>query len=105
MTIATAVALWLFAAPVLLGLLFPLAIQYKRGGWRQIVLLITVVAMAMDVALNYTTLAIYTLDFPRAGEYTFSKRLARLIHDTGWRGAIARRIAAYLNYFDSGHVT
>ena len=97
--------LWLFGGPAVLALLFPIAIQYKRGGWWQIVLPVTGVALILDAALNYTSLALWTLDFPGSGEYTFSERLARLIHRTDWRGALARRVAAYLNHFDAGHVT
>lgn len=104
MTIATAVALWLFAAPVLLGLLFPLAIQYKRGGWFLPLTLLAGVLLVFDVLINFTSLALLTLDVPRQGEWTFSQRLARLIHRTDWRGNIARRTAAYLNHFDPYHV-
>lgn len=102
--IAMAVALWMFAAPVLLGMLFPLAIQYKRGGWFLPFMLLAGVLLVFDVLLNFTSLALLTLDVPRKGEWTFSQRLSRLIHRTDWRGNIARRVAAYLNRFDPHHV-
>lgn len=102
--IAMAVALWLLAAPVLLCLLFPLAIQYKRGGWFLPLALPAGFLFVVDVLLNFSSLAFWTWDFPAWGEWTFSKRLARLIHRTDWRGALARRIAAYLNRFDTNHV-
>ena len=66
-----------------------------------------ILAIALDVVLNYTVLALMTWDFPKAKEYTFSQRLNRLVKDTGWRGVAARGIAFVLNPFDSdprGHV-
>lgn len=58
------------------------------------------VAIALDVALNYSLLALLTFDFPRKGEWTFSQRLSRLIHGGGWREKVARKVAAILDPFD-----
>ena len=88
---------------LLLALVFPLAIQYTRGGWWRLVTPITVAALILDVALNYTTLALLTWDFPRAREYTFSIRLKRLVKDPGWRGGFALAVAVYLNYYTPGN--
>lgn len=81
-------------------ILFPfyfLSIQHERGGkWKPLVA-VGVVALAIDVILNYTELALLTLDFPRKGEYTFSTRLMRLQYDTGWRGSFARYLSDCLN--------
>lgn len=85
---------------LLLALLYPLAIQYRRGGVFQILLPITVFALLVDVIANYTELALLTWDFPHAREYTFSQRLMRLRFDFGWRGAVANRIIPLLNFFD-----
>lgn len=95
---------WLVGGPMALAALFPIVIQYKRGGWFLPLTLLAGVLLVIDVALNFTALALWTLDFPRKGEWTFSQRLARLIRRTDWRGNIARRIAAYLNLFDPNHV-
>lgn len=61
----------------------------------------------IDCLLNYTILAVLTMDFPRKGEWTFSQRLERLVQRCDWRGAAARGVASVLNPFDSspgGHI-
>lgn len=55
-----------------------------------------VIALTLDVILNYTVFALLTLDFPRAREYTFSQRLNRLVLSDTWRGPLARWVAASL---------
>lgn len=85
---------------LLLALLYPLAIQYLRGGVWLVVLPITFIAFFIDVIANYTELALLTWDFPRKGEHTFSDRLVRLQYNLDWRGDIARKIIPILNYFD-----
>lgn len=78
-------------------------------------------ALVWDIVLNFTILAILTLDFPElrvgvrwvsvwklkipvahvSGEWTFSQRLARLVRDTGWRGKLSNWIAdSLLNPYD-----
>ena len=89
---------------LLLFLIYPLAVQYGRGGWWRAVAPLTLAALLLDVAANYTELVLLTLDWPQSGEYTFSKRLRRLVLDTGWRGFIAEHIKAYLNTYDPNHV-
>ena len=60
-----------------------------------------VLALLLNVALNYTVLALVTWDFPRQGEWTFSKRLERFIRGTGWRRELAALVAmALLDPFD-----
>lgn len=59
-----------------------------------------VFAILLDVVLNYTLLAVLTLDFPKSGEYTFSQRLERLVRQDGLRGKVARSIAFVLDPFD-----
>lgn len=81
---------------ILLPLYF-LGIQYERGGLWRIMAVFAVVGLVIDVILNYTELALLTLDFPRKGEYTFSTRLQRLQYNTDWRGDIARPIASLLD--------
>lgn len=82
---------------ILLALLYPIAIQYERKGWWYLVLPITIVALVIDVLANYTELALLTLDFPKAGEYTFSQRLVRLNKNQGIRGIIARKVSVVLD--------
>lgn len=85
---------------LILALLYPLAIQYLRGGVWLVVLPITFIAFFIDVLANYTELALFTWDFPQKGEHTFSDRLVRLQYNLDWRGDIARKIIPILNYFD-----
>lgn len=62
---------------------------------------VTLIVALADIALNYTVLALYTWDWPRKGEYTFSKRLDRLIMQDGWRGDVYRFVAVeMLDRFD-----
>ena len=94
--------LFILAASVMtMWLLYIVGVQYKRGGIWNAVLPITVAALVLDVACNYTLFALLTLDWPRAKEYTFSARLRRLIHYDDWRGTLARGVAAnMLDPFD-----
>ena len=88
---------------ILLALLYPIAIQYERGGFWFILFPITLFALVIDLIANYTELAILTLDFPRAGEYTFSNRLVRIQNTEGWTGFVGRNVAAYCNYWAPNH--
>ena len=90
------VILMAFAATLAMWLLYIVGVQYKRGGVWGMLAPITVIALVLDVVGNYTLFALLTWDFPRAGEYTFSTRLSRLVHYDDWRGDLARDIAWYL---------
>lgn len=85
---------------ILLALLYPIAVQYERGGMWRLLAPVTCFALVIDVIANYTELALLTWDFPKKNEFTFSTRLKRLKFDYGWRGKLAQPIVAYLNYFD-----
>lgn len=85
---------------LLLALLYPLAIQYERGGWWRALAPVTLFALLVDVVANHTELALLTWDFPERGEWTFSQRLKRLNTDPDWRGKLSRAITVYLDYFD-----
>ena len=65
---------------------------------------LAVIAAVVDVIANYTELALYTMDFPRKGELTFSQRLYRLQGIPDWRGAVANKVIPILNYFDPSGV-
>ncbi|NBP16767.1 hypothetical protein EBU95_20670 [bacterium] len=88
---------------ILLIILYPIAIQYERGGIWNILLPITFITLLIDVIANYTELALLTLDFPQSGEYTFSDRLVRIQYAEGWTGFIGRNVAAYCNYWAPNH--
>ena len=91
---------------ILLALLYPIAVQYDRGGRWRLLAPLTLLTIGVNMLANYTELALLTWDFPQPGEHTFSQRLKRLVNDDGWRGALARGIAEVLNYFapDGKHV-
>lgn len=82
--------------------LYAVGIQIERRGWWLAVLPVTLLALLLDVVLNFTELALLTLDFPRRGEWTFSSRLVRLQHAEGWRGHVARYVARCLNAIAPG---
>ncbi|WP_294767256.1 hypothetical protein [uncultured Rhodoferax sp.] len=97
--------IWQFVwLPLLTLLWYPVAIQFERGGWWRLLFWAYIPVGLADVWLNYTTLVLYMWDRPRAGEYTFSRRIKRLKTDTGWRGSIARVLRDYLNFWQAGHV-
>jgi hypothetical protein len=82
------------------ALLLPLyfaAIQYERGGLWRVCAVFGIVGLVLDVILNYTELAVFTLDFPKWGEWTFSKRLARLKKNTDWRKGFAIYVSGCLD--------
>lgn len=85
---------------LILAILYPLAIQYGRGGLWRIVIPVTVLALLLDIWCNYTELALLTWDWPKQGEYTFSQRCHRMKTEDTWGGAVARFIEPYLDYFD-----
>lgn len=83
---------------ILIALLYPIAIQYERGGWWRVVAPVTALALVIDVAANWTELSLAMWELPRRGEWTFSTRLERLVLLSGWRGNVARCIARMLNW-------
>lgn len=96
------IVLWQFVyLPIALFALYPLAVQYERGGLWKLLFPLYAVAGLLSAYLNYTTFAFYTWDAPRKRENTFSQRCERLVSDPGWRGwLIARPVARYTNHFD-----
>jgi len=95
--------LWQFIyLPLILAAVYPLAIQYEKN--KKWAIIFYVPAFMLNIWLNFTTLAIYTWDFPKAFEFTFSTRLKRLKSATNWRGSISRVCADYLNFWQKGHV-
>lgn len=77
--------------------LYLVGVQAMRGGWWYLLVPVALVALILDVVLNYTELALITWDFPRdMYELTFSNRLKRLVHYDNWQGSFARFIATKL---------
>ena len=99
---------------IFLLLIYPLAIQYKRGGAWCVLYPLALVALILDVASNYTEMWVIFWDAPEHGEYTISQRIARYMRISDYRGRfilcfewryrLARPIAAYLNFFSNGHI-
>jgi hypothetical protein len=79
------------------------AFAYYKN-WRWLEVIAEAFGGPVDVLMNYTWLALFTLDIPRRGEYTFSTRLERLVHDQGMRGTVCRQIAYAINYVLPGHI-
>jgi hypothetical protein len=89
--------LYVFVFPSLaLWVGYVIAIQYYRGGRWEYLKPFTILVALIDVILNYTYYVPLTWDFPRNGEVTISKRLNRLVTETGTRGRICRAISKYL---------
>lgn len=84
---------------LILFLLYPIAIQYERGGWWYLLAPVTFTALVIDIIANYTELAL-VFGWPRKGEFTFSQRLKRLSYRADWRGDVAQWCIWYTNKFD-----
>ena len=89
---------------ILLAMLYPIAVQYERGGWWRLLAPATFLTLFIDVIANYTELALITWDFPTKNECTFSTRVQRLQYYAGWRGSFARAVKAYCNFFYKNHI-
>lgn len=98
--------LFILSSPLQLALLYPLAIQYERGGLWYIVLPVTIYAFLIDLIAKTFVLSFLFIELPfkhstyfNRREFTFSDSLERYVLNTGWRGKIAVPIAKVLNYF------
>jgi len=99
----TQILWWLFWT-VLFWLLFVnlmrIRDRYLKGkaslGTRVLGYLILFVGYPLDVIYNLTYGTLMFWSLPRRGEWTLTKRLQRLVHDEGWRGAEARFICRYI---------
>ncbi len=83
---------------LILALLYPIAVQYERGGWWYLLAPVTLTALLIDVIVTHTELVLI-FGWPAKNEWTFSTALLRLRYEGGWRGKFARLIVQYLNYF------
>lgn len=96
--------LFVISTPILLAALYPIAIQYERGGWWQIFYIVAIPALIVDAIANWIPLSILLFELPfkysptlHRTEYTFSDRLERLVFEINWRGPVARFVAKTLN--------
>ena len=66
--------------------------------------IVSIMAIVLDILLNYTIFALLMWSLPQRGEVTFSMHLNRLARNTDWRGTVARWLAANLldSYDPSG---
>lgn len=81
---------WFFIlSPFVLAILYPIAIQYERGGfWFILVPFVTFPTFLIDIFANATMISIIYGEMPfkyshilNRREYTFSDRLERLVKD------------------------
>lgn len=93
--------LWLtLLSPLLLAVLYPIAVQYERGGrWRWLFVFYAAAGL-LSTLVNFTWITLITRDLPRKREITTSQRCERLVYADGFSGVLARAIARYTNYFD-----
>ncbi len=91
---------FILLSPLLLAALYPVAVQYERGGWWRLLFPLYAAAGLCSLVVNFTWFTLLLWELPRKGEATTSQRCERLVHRADWRGALARGIARYTNYFD-----
>ena len=75
---------------------------YLKGGVFRLLAPVVVAAYLLDVLANYTEFALFTWDWPTAGETTFSQRLHRLVQDPNRWACIG--IARILNSIIPNHI-
>lgn len=86
---------------LLVALLYPLVIQFKRGGWRKAVCAIpALVVFVLDIIANYTELSwVWGKPLPR--EYSISRRVRRMalgLHgETVAQVQLARAVQTFLD--------
>lgn len=91
---------FIFLSPFMLAIVYPIAIQYERGGLCRVLLPFYALAAVLSVTVNVTWLSLVLWELPRKREITTSQRCERLVFSAGWRGALARAIARFTNRFD-----
>ena len=90
----------LLLSPLVLAILYPLAVQYERGGNYRLLFPLYAIAGLYSTFVNYTWLTLIAMELPRKGEVTTSQRCERLVYLNTYVGSIARGIARYTNKFD-----
>ena len=84
-------------------LLYPLAIQYERGGIFKLLLPLYIVTAILDTLANYTEISLLCLAWPQAYKPTISMRIPQLLIGGGWKSTTSYAAAVYLNYFSPTH--
>lgn len=92
-------------SPITLAILYPLAIQYERGGFFYIVVpFFTVPALIIDIFMNITFITIIYGELPfkystflGRPEITYSDRLERWVDVDNELGDTSRFVAKWLN--------
>lgn len=82
---------------LLLMVLYPAVIKYKRGHWYNLVGVFAALAYLMDLLANYTEWW-WVFGRPGPGQYTVSKRIRAMQEDTGQHEA-RRKFAAAVQVF------
>lgn len=80
-----------------LALCYVLWIQHERGGLWKACHVFGIIGYLPDVFANHTTFALLFWRKPASGSWTFSQQLGNLVLDAGWRGVLARPVAAVLD--------
>jgi hypothetical protein len=98
------ILIFILTSPLILMALYPIAIQYERGGYWQVFYLIAIPALIVDFVANVIPLSIIFWERPfhfsptlYRTEMTFSDRLERLVTFSNWKGSTSRFIAKTLN--------
>lgn len=87
-------------SPALLAVVYPLGIQYERGGYFRLLLPFYATAAVLSVTVNVTWLSLLVWELPKKREITTSQRCERLVFSDGWTGMLARAVARFTNRFD-----
>jgi hypothetical protein len=96
----TVLLAFLILSPAILAALYPIAVQYERGGVYRVLLPMYAAAGITSTLVNYTWLSLVLLEWPLPKEVTTSQRCERLVFESGFKGRLARAIATYTNWFD-----
>lgn len=80
------------------ALLYPIAIQFKKGGWWRTLTPLTLLVAMTDVIANYTEVAL-VFGFPEKGDYTITRRMRRMEESDPLesRRAFAKMINTFLH--------
>lgn len=87
-------------SPFMLAIVYPIGIQFERGGRWGVLLPFYALAAILSVTVNVTWLSLVMWELPRKREITTSQRCVRLVFSAGWPGSMARAVARFTNRFD-----
>lgn len=97
---------FMFTWPIILFVLYVIAVQYERGGAWKLMAPFTLLVILVDVALNIVFVSLLLSEMPfkhstflGRREFTISDRLERLVDEQSHVGSIARFSSKQLNRF------